>query len=319
MTQSSYFWNGLSVGDSVLSPYGDETLALIDRLRFQPDPANQSVLGSNCLACDGLMASSAGVLTVDVAAGEAMVNGRYYQNSASKTLTMTLHPYSWWSVVLRSDSTLQTIRMAIKGPYASRYTAEHAVTQTRDIWEVTTAIVYQAITPTNCTCYDRRIRAIRQNYVYTFIPALTGYNMTHNINLTYRSDMGFLIPDGDSVYLGGQFTFSYDLWEYPIIQPILIPLGATISGANVYIRQVYFWGVYTEIYNVNSYDSGYAAHAIVDQTLNLPVSYAFSPIPDPDYGLITCLFYRDGTDVLDTYPGAVYFPGWRVEYLSRVK
>jgi hypothetical protein len=317
MTQRSYFWNGLSVGDAVLSPYDDtDTLALIDRLKYQPYPEMQSSLGSNCPTCTGLAvtAGGAGWSDIAVAAGSAMVNGRSYNNSAVVTLNMTLHVGSWWAVVLRSDTLAQTIRLALKGPYITENIALTSSTQNKNMWEVVIATVYQGIA--SPTCYDQRVRTIRHNYVYRFIPAIGGYNTTHASNLQHRSGMGFQMPDGDDTQVYGQFMIDYDLWSSVTISPIVIPLGSIASGDDIYIDQYYGWGVVGELWNQNFDSAGYAAISIVEQVIQLPVTYAFSPKPVVVDGLISCLFYRDATDVLDTYAGSVYCPGWRLTYIS---
>lgn len=131
MTESSYLWEGHTVGDAVTNaPY----MAYWDyyvKTLLQLNPAADGVIANsdNNLQC----VVSGTNITVDT--GAAMVYGSYYTNDALLTLSTAGDGYYY--VILRKDWTAQTIRAVILGPNAGTYPTLTQVAGTT--WEIALA------------------------------------------------------------------------------------------------------------------------------------------------------------------------------------
>lgn len=322
MTQSSYYWNGMSVGDAALSPYTSDAVAILNCLEHLPSPSYQGVIGRAWPTAPGLVTSPGGTYElVSVSAGLAMVNGRFYYNSTDVTLAMaTSSPNTWWVVVLRSDKNKQTIRLAIKGPYISEAFALSSMTQTEFVWEIPLATAYQNPSPVAPTVYDHRYFAIKMQSRSVFVPALGGYDATHGTDLSYISDMGVPLRHtslGVTIesHAVGQFCIPNDFLANLYVKPCFIPLG--VSG-DVYIEHAYGWGAIGDIYNLNWYDSLFSTHTITNQVVNTPFNYHLGATiyPVQENMPMYCFFDRKATDASDTFTGTIYFTGWLFTYDS---
>jgi hypothetical protein len=142
MTERSFYWDGLSVGDATLAPYTTNIWnVLIWKVLFQKDESVQSVIQDYLgeLAVSGISGG------VQVATGAALVNGTFYENTTALTLNITIPSSNPRidRIVLRKTWADEEIRLAVlKGAEAASPTAP-SLTQTEDdIWEVSLAIVF---------------------------------------------------------------------------------------------------------------------------------------------------------------------------------
>lgn len=84
MTEYSYPWDGLITGDATLAPYSDDEWSDIWKNLFQGDLTEQGVI---CGYLNELAVS--GVATpLSVASGAALVDGKFYYNSASMNVAI---------------------------------------------------------------------------------------------------------------------------------------------------------------------------------------------------------------------------------------
>lgn len=115
MTQVSYPWDGLTVGDAVIALYSSQEFARDwFQLAFVYDRTAEGVIDTGFGGLTGglIVAAGAGVVTVNT--GAAIVDGRVYKNDAQITLTPDNTPSTRVDrVILRCDQTAQTVRAVI--------------------------------------------------------------------------------------------------------------------------------------------------------------------------------------------------------------
>lgn len=136
MTQSSYYWAGLVTGDAALAPYSASVWTSIWRKMYQMDRTTQAVIPG--YSSEMIVTNPAGS-TVRVAAGAALVDGVFYENSANIDFSVStpVSLYYYYRIVLRKNPTSQTVRLALVGPSSVDYPV---VTQIDGgIWEVSIA------------------------------------------------------------------------------------------------------------------------------------------------------------------------------------
>ena len=133
MTEKSYFWRGLVVGDAVYSKYDASTIAKIWRKLFTTDRTEEGVIAS----VDNELEPSHTASKSKVATGAALVNGSFYSNdvliemegfgSASESIR-------YWRNVMRRSSNIHYVRTSISGPGDTAYPN---LTQIKDdVWEI---------------------------------------------------------------------------------------------------------------------------------------------------------------------------------------
>lgn len=131
MAQTSMFWDGTSTGDA--GPYSGDTFSDFIRKLFIEDRTQQGVIEgyANELVVTGSTSP------IHVNTGAALVDGKFYENTASVDFTVTTPASTRIDrVVLRKDFTNQTIRLAlITGTIGSG--SPPALTQTDGTtWEI---------------------------------------------------------------------------------------------------------------------------------------------------------------------------------------
>ncbi len=139
MTELSYYWGGTAVGDATSAPYDDDEFSDIWRQLFQFDRAISAVIGD---VDSELLVTTPGANTARVPSGAAVVDGKFYTNSANVDFTIATPGVSTRVdlIVLQKDFVAQTVRAAVhsgvEGAGAPTATQTDGVT-----WEVVIAQV----------------------------------------------------------------------------------------------------------------------------------------------------------------------------------
>jgi hypothetical protein len=109
MTETSWPWGGITVGDATLAPYSDDEWSDIWRKLFVEDRTAQGVLKryANELAVSGA------VSPVSVATGAALIDGKFYESDAVVGVAIPTPAVSTRidRIVLRKDFAAQTVRI----------------------------------------------------------------------------------------------------------------------------------------------------------------------------------------------------------------
>lgn len=112
MAETSRFWDGVTVGDAVVSPYDSETeFADVLRALFKStSPTNQGAVIS---AVGGMLVPSGVVSPIMIQDGYAFVWGNWYHNDAALTIAIPTPASAnrYDRIVLRKDWTAQTVRL----------------------------------------------------------------------------------------------------------------------------------------------------------------------------------------------------------------
>jgi len=139
MAEQSRHWGGTTVGDAVLAPYDDdEDWSDIWRVLFGANRAYRAVVPN---IDNELLVSNPAGATVRVATGWAVVDGKFYRNTANVDFSVS-GVSVYWVVGLRKDWTARTVRLFIRGTYASSALALSSLVQSDGAtWEVAIATV----------------------------------------------------------------------------------------------------------------------------------------------------------------------------------
>jgi len=139
MTEKSYYWSNVAIGDGVYSPYDDDEFSDIWRKLFIRNRNQQGVVeGYN----NELQVTNPSGNTIRVATGAALVDGKFYETDANVDNTISTPAVSTRIdlIVLRKSWASQTIRVAVltgvEGGAAPTPTRTDGVT-----WEITLASV----------------------------------------------------------------------------------------------------------------------------------------------------------------------------------
>lgn len=112
MTQYSWFWGGTETGDA--GPYTDDDFSDVLSKVFQNDRTSQSVLYG---IENSLNITNPSGSTVRVATGWAIVDGKFYRNSANVDFVLDVPVATrYYTIILKKDFTAQTVRLASLGP-----------------------------------------------------------------------------------------------------------------------------------------------------------------------------------------------------------
>ena len=155
--QISMPWDGRTVGDATIAPYdSDEFSDYIDEMLDY----NRAIMGVVSIAKTGysgfLEVTNPAGLTIRVATGIAIVDGKLYRNSASvdNTVVAPGAGSNYYRVILRKSFAAQTVRVALLGP---NVVAPPSVTQTDGTtWEIGLATV-QVTSGSVVTVTDTRV------------------------------------------------------------------------------------------------------------------------------------------------------------------
>lgn len=145
MTERSYYWADVNVGDGSLSPYDDDEFSDIWRILFQRDRTTQGYIDGYL---NELEVSNPAGLTIRVATGGGMVDGKVYTSDANvdNAIAAPAVATRYDRVVLRKSWAAQTIRVAIltgvEGGGVPALTQNDGVT-----WEIPLATVRITVAP----------------------------------------------------------------------------------------------------------------------------------------------------------------------------
>lgn len=184
MTESSMVWGGTATGDAAAgnftAPYSDDEFSDMLAMILTYDRTTQGVIRSARTGYSGNLAvtNPAGV-TIRVATGLALVDGKLYANSANVD-NVVVAPgggSNFYRIVLRKDFAAQTVRIALIGPDIAAFPA---VTQTDGTtWEISLAGI-EITSASAITITDERDYAIIVDTGNIADDAVTGDKIADN-------------------------------------------------------------------------------------------------------------------------------------------
>jgi hypothetical protein len=134
MTEKSYPWGDEVVGDATLAPYSDDFWSDFQRMLYTID---RKVIGLVPMRDSNLLGYTIGAGKVTIASGEALVDGKFYQNDANVDINLPTPAAATRVdvIVLRKGWTAQTIRLTrVAGTEGA---GVPAITQTDGVtWDV---------------------------------------------------------------------------------------------------------------------------------------------------------------------------------------
>lgn len=136
MAQTSLPWGGVAVGD--FGPYTDDQWSDTWRKLFTRDRTTEGVFPDYL---SELAITNPAGLTIRVASGGAVVDGKFYENTANVDFAGAAPGggSNFYTVVLHKDFAAQTVRLSMLGP---NVVAPPAVTQADGVdWEIAIATV----------------------------------------------------------------------------------------------------------------------------------------------------------------------------------
>lgn len=139
MTETSYYWADINIGDGSLSPYDDDEFSDIWRILFQRDRTTQGPIDDYL---NELEVTNPAGTTITVDTGAALVDGKLYTNSSSVSNVIAAPAVAtrYDRVVLRKSWAAQTVRVAILTGVEGG--GVPALTQTDGVtWEIPLATV----------------------------------------------------------------------------------------------------------------------------------------------------------------------------------
>jgi hypothetical protein len=112
MTERSYFWGGLSVGDANIAPYDNDEFSDLWRILFQRNRATQGVIEGHL---NELAVTNPSGNDIQMDTGAALVDGKFYEADAAVSDTITTPAVATRvdRVVLRKSWAAQTARFTI--------------------------------------------------------------------------------------------------------------------------------------------------------------------------------------------------------------
>lgn len=157
MTEKSFYWSNIAIGDGVYSTYDDDEFSDIWRKMFMRDRTTQGYIERYE---NELRVSEPAGGTIRVATGAALVDGKFYETDANVDTVVPAPAVStrYDRVVLRKSWANQTVRVAIvQGVEGAG--VPPAVTQTDGVtWEISLA-TYSITTLSVITITDDRTPA----------------------------------------------------------------------------------------------------------------------------------------------------------------
>jgi hypothetical protein len=238
MTEYGAPWDGITVGDATLAPYSAAEWARIWKMMFGNGSAypNHGVfLGSGDGTNAPLQVTQTAVASsnVQVQVGAALVNGRFYENTAANTIAVTANSSGNARIdtmVLRADYVAQTVRLVIKVGTPAVSPARPTLQQDTSIWEepladIAVANGFVTISNSNITPRQRYFftqGAYWQPYAFplNYYPISTGQSFSLTVAQTLLVPMDVrgnmyltgITVDQQGNGSGGNYTFGWDLY-----------------------------------------------------------------------------------------------------------
>lgn len=313
-------------------PYTADEWSEAFRLLFTTDQqATQGVLRG---AWNELAPANPATRTVTVDMGAGVVNGHVLINDASVSIGVTAGAARNDSLVMLENNSNAAISAGAATNYNTEgnvpippYSARLAVvkddaanfSQTNTLWMTRLAtFTTGAAALTNFTDvrdWCQFAGAGGPDTRTLFVPAMAGRTIAlpDNIPVTTTGAFGSIAP---SVPLPAAISIGTTIFSVPQDFASAMTVQAVVApelAGNVYSTITVYYGACGQNYNAHTDSSGgYTATAIATGEWNCINSVSLSSAAVDDIVLVR--FFRDGTDVLDTVSGAVWFFGAWVEY-----
>lgn len=313
MVQDSFPHGGQVTGDAASTdlfwaPYTDDMFSDWVRKLFQLDRTVQGVVGGYA---NELQVTDGGGTTMRVATGAALVDGKFYENTANVDNVSSGNAV-YWLVGLTKSWAAQTVRIFARGTYASEAAALAALVQNDGTtWEIALATVLTTAGGDVDVVTDQREWVMRVATRRLFVPCVSVYNLTDAGDENRTSFYGWKMPDAKDCFAHGDF---------------MVPLDCK-SGTNLTVKAVLEATGNGDIYRYHNYraiegcgvagtdeiGTGLGAEALAVNNVTYCIAeFTISNVePGWYYGLE---FERDATDPLDTIGAIVYLKGFTVEY-----
>lgn len=176
MTERSYVYDGILVGDATIAPYSSAEWAELQRNLAGAARNNYGVLagtGNGTQLALEVQATGPASATVNMFAGAAIVNGRLYINDATLNLAIGANASGnprIDTVVIRRDTVAQTARAAVKQGTPAATPVPATLTQDATTWEISVAYItvangFSTITQANIANCGQVVGGNAQQYV----------------------------------------------------------------------------------------------------------------------------------------------------------
>lgn len=142
-------------------------------------------------------------------------------------------------------------------------------------------------------------------------PATAAYNDGRAADVARTTQVGFRLEDGYLTYGFAEFIVPQDFVSTLTVAPVFYP---TIGSGNIYYKSDATYGAAGEAYNVHSTLGSYAAVAGATDDWMVGTALSLSSAAINDY--VTMRFYRDASHANDTYGDFAYFLGFLVSYTA---
>lgn len=316
--ESSMVWGGTATGDAAAgnftAPYSDDEFSDMLAMILTYDRTTQGVIQSAYAGYTGNLAvtNPAGV-TIRVATGVALVDGKLYTNSANvdNVVVAPGEGSNFYRIVLRKSFVAQTVRVALIGPDIAAFPA---VTQTDGTtWEISLAGI-EITSAAVVTVTDER-QYVPRSRTRTFLvqPSL-GWNTTDSVAVAGDAQSyGFPTLENKDITIYGFFHVPSDFLREMTIDAVLNVAG----NGDVYASNIATYGNIGQAQNAHTDEVVIAAHTVTANVLNAEAPITITAADTGD--IVRLRFRRDATNIADTLDGlsgTVYVVGWRVSYTA---
>lgn len=299
MSETSLPWAGTVTGDK--GPYTDDQWSDMYRKLLAPDRDKSGVVGRN----GGDLAVTAAGTNANVADGFAVVDGKFYENTATVTFSCPTNG-TYYQVVLRKVFASQTVRLALKTGTPTL----PALTQIDgDTWEIPLATVYNNAGTLEIT--DQRVYVLRVKRRYLFIPVSVVFDNSGTVSVDPDNHMdnaaGLLSTANGSGRVPQEYadddSLAFSLVWYT-------PAGAPASG-NLDFTTTMKIGIGTTFENPS--DETIIANSNVEHlTQAQMMALSLNNVGPNWYFWLYTRRYPEGPD--DTFAGDIQFLGWLMHY-----
>lgn len=260
-----------------------------------------------------------GGLGIEVYTGAALVDGQFYYNEA--TLTMTLPANSTVYLVVRKNFTAAaytppgyTAGDGVVPAYATRVTWVAAVTQDTDrvtYWDIPLTQYVSGAAGFTSKADLREYIDARTTYIWVSPDMVYNFSDSTEIPVSITANFpAWAMPDNKVSIAYGRVAVPGELISGIAIDAIWVWTG--VGTPNIYVRTAYAYAACGTAFipAAGSWTAQTLDAANVLTCFNTTMTLAFANSGDVLY-LVTD---RDATDMLDTANATVYFIGWRVSF-----
>lgn len=324
MAEVSQPWDNIAVGDAVRAPYNASEWDDQFEDMFNSD-INLGVLANRGGELAGTIP---GANQFRIAAGAALVKGKWYRNTASIDFAPASPGVGYRRDRIVLSSTWENINSVARDPAiqlaqtirlirlinpADNDPAAPAVDQTDGVlWEIP---LYQIDTA------DDNVVTIHLDErefitVGTGLGARTRTFFIPAVGVGDDADdaawQGFTLPDADTSVVYGYGSIPEDFVSTLTVRAVIIPAAT----GNIFGYFAANYGDCAELWDAHDdeYNAAYQAVAVTINQRNCIMSFALANAGAGD--MITLRFNRDAVDIADTINAAAYCPGFLVSYTA---